>query len=74
MDESFLGEGTDSRPCILITSGNIQSNPLPEYFLNWCGVQLLARNQPHYCHVGNSNHYLHNSSGQSFPSHNTLLS
>lgn len=74
MDESFLGEGTDSRLCILITTGNIQSNLLPVYFLNWCSVQLLARNQPHYCRVGNCNSYLHNSSGQSFPFHNMLLS
>lgn len=36
---------------------------LPVYFLNRCGVQLLARNQPHYCHVENCNCYLHNSCG-----------
>lgn len=73
MDESFFGEGTDSWPCILITSGNFQSNLVPVYFLNSCGVRLLARNQPHYCSGGNCNHYLHNSSGQSFLWQNTLL-
>lgn len=57
MDEFFC---ENSRPCILITTGNT-------------GVQLLTRNQPHYCHVGNLNHYLHNKFGHSFISHNTLL-
>ncbi len=56
MDESFLEEGTDSWPCILITSGNIQSNLLPVYFRKWYGVQLLERKQRCYCYVGNSNH------------------
>lgn len=77
MDESFLGgfvEGTDSWPWILITLGNFQCNLVPAHFLNSCGVQILARNQPHYCGGTNFTHYLPNSSGQSFLSHNMLLS
>lgn len=82
MDESFPffsglffpGEATARWPRILIISGNFQSNLVPVYFLNSHGVQLLAGNQPHYCGGGNSNHYLHNGSGQSALSHNVLLS
>lgn len=47
---------------------------MPAYFLNSCGVQILARNQPHYCGGTNFTHYLPNSSGQSLLSHNMLLS
>lgn len=38
MDESFLGEATDSRLCILITTGIIQSNPPASVFSKsvWC--------------------------------------
>ena len=69
MVESFLEEETDSSLCILITTGNIESNLLPVYFLNRRGIQLLARNQPHYCHMGNADNYLHNKSGHFFSFH-----
>lgn len=47
---------------------------MPAYFLNLCGVQILARNQPHYCRGTNFTHYLTNSSRQSLLSHNMPLS